>query len=75
MLQPYLYEIIQAMVRERQERNVVPAIAVEVDIMRQVQKDVKETLAEMEADGLIAHHENLNGLRMFRTISKQPSST
>lgn len=66
MLQPYLYEIIQAMVKERQKRRVVPAIAMETDILRQVQRDVKETLDEMEADGLISHNENLNGIRMFR---------
>ena len=71
MLQPYLYEIIQAMVKDRQERRVFPYIAVETEIMRQVQRDVKETLDEMEADGLIAHHENLNGIRMFRNTKGQ----
>ena len=73
MLQPYLYEIIQAMVKERQEKRVVPAIAMETDIIRQVQNDVKKTLDEMEAEGLISHNENLNGIRMFR-YTDYPSS-
>lgn len=66
MLQPYIYEIIRSMVKDRQDRLVFPYIAVETEIMRQVQQDVKDTLDEMESDGLITHHENLNGIRMFR---------
>lgn len=70
MLQPYLYEIIRKYVNDRVERQVFPYIATENDIYAQIRKDISETIEEMEADGLITHCLNINGIRMFRPIEK-----
>lgn len=71
MLQPYLYEIIRKYVNERVQNKAYPYIVSENELFGQIRKDMLETLNEMEADGLITHHENVNGIRMFRPIENE----
>ena len=71
MLQPYLYEIIRNYVNERVRNKSFPYIASERELFSQVRKDVLETIDEMEADGLISHYNNVNGIRMFRPIEDE----
>lgn len=71
MLQPYLYEIIRNYVNERVAKKSFPYIASENELFGQIRKDVLETIDEMEVDGLITHHNNINGIRMFRPIEDE----
>lgn len=69
ILQPYIYEIVRKLVQKRIDERKFPFIATTNDIVSLVTKDVKETLKEMEQDGLITHNENINGVMMFRPIN------
>ncbi len=71
MLQPYLYEVIRNLVDSRVKDKVFPYIATENKIYEQIRRDISETINEMEADGLICHSENINGIRMFRPIENE----
>lgn len=69
-LQPYIYEIISWLVKGRKDTQSFPFVATETELFKQVRIDINETLDEMEKDGLIAHHENINGIRMFRETTE-----
>lgn len=71
MLQPYLYDIIRKYVDERVKSKVFPFIATENQIYAHVLRDVKETLAEMETDGLVCHSENINAVKLYRPIDNE----
>lgn len=67
-LQPYLYEIIRKLIDHRKSVNSFPCVATEMEVFTKIHEDVDATISEMEADGLLAHHENINGIRMFRDL-------
>lgn len=70
-LQPYIYEIIRWLVKGRKDNDSFPHVATEMELFKQIRTDVNETIAEMEQDGLITHHENINGIRMFRQLKEK----
>lgn len=71
MLQAYLYEVIREEIEKCRQARKAPVVASEHTIFARIRKDMNDTIAEMEADGLIAHHHNINGIRMFRQLKDE----
>lgn len=65
-LQPYIYRIIRDLVLKRKEEHRFPYIASQHEITNKVLGDIKETIDEMEVDGILKHHKNINGINLYR---------
>lgn len=71
MLQAYLYEVIREEIEKCRQAHKAPVVASERAVFSRIHADLLDTIAEMEADGLITHHENINGIRMFRQVEDE----
>lgn len=69
-LQPYVYNVIRAVLKERDEARKSPVVAIHNEIVKRVLEDVRVTISEMESDGVVAHSENVNGIYLYR-INKE----
>lgn len=69
-LQPYVYNIIRDILKEREEQHKSPVVAIHNEVAKRVLDDVRNTISEMEADGVVAHGENINGIYLYR-INKE----
>lgn len=69
-LQPYVYNVIRDILKEREEQRVSPVVAIHNEVVKRILEDVKCTISEMEADGVVAHCENVNGIYLYR-INKE----
>lgn len=65
-LQPYVYQIIKELVKQRKVDNKVPYVAIRNELHSKIISDIKETIEELEAGGLVAHSENINGIELYR---------
>ena len=65
-LQPYNYNIVRSIIKERQDAGKFPYVAIHNDVMRKVHEDIAATISEMEIDGVVAHSENVNGVYLYR---------
>ncbi len=65
-LQPYVYNVVRSIIKERQESGKFPYVAIHNDILRKIHEDIMVTISEMETDGVIAHSENVNGIYLYR---------
>lgn len=65
-LQPYLYQVIREAIECRRMSKKFPYLAIHNEIMSRINADMKATIDEMEADGILGHSENINGIYMYR---------
>lgn len=65
-LQPYIYNIVRSIIKERQKSGKFPYVAMHNEVMRKIHEDVAATISEMETDCVIAHSENVNGIYLYR---------
>ena len=70
-LHPYLFEKIHDLVKERVDSHKFPFVAIENDVMAQIRADIKQSLVEMEQDGLIKRSENINGIGLYRPLKEK----
>jgi hypothetical protein len=67
-LQPYVYELVKALIQERIDNQVGPYFAIETDLKNRVIDDVKHTIAELTADGVLVTSSNINGIGLYRFV-------
>lgn len=67
-LQPYIYELVKALIQERIDNQVGPYFAIETDLKNRVIDDVKQTIAELTADGVLVTSSNINGIGLYRFV-------
>ncbi len=65
-LQPYVYNVIRALLREREISHTVPIVASHHEVLKRVLDDVRNTISELEDDGVLGHSENVNGIFLYR---------
>ncbi len=65
-LQPYIYNIVCAMLKEREVSHTVPIVASHNEVLKRVLDDVRDTISELEDDGVLGHSENVNGIYLYR---------
>lgn len=51
---------------KRKEEHRFPYVASQHEITNKVLVDIKETINEMESDGILKHHKNINGINFYR---------
>lgn len=66
-LQPYVYNVIRAIQKEREKQHRAPVVAIHNEVVKRILEDVRVTISEMEADGVVTHCENVNGIYLYRT--------
>lgn len=72
-LQPYVYQLIKELVKQRKVDKKVPYVAIRNELHSKIISDIKETIDELEAGGLVAHSENINGIELYR-VEKEVES-
>lgn len=65
-LQPYVYNVIRHVLKEREEQHKAPVVAIHNEVVKRILEDIKFTISEMEADGVVAHCKNVNGIYLYR---------
>lgn len=65
-LQPYVYQVIREIIEKRKTDKKAPYVAMRNAVHSQIISDIKDTIAELETDGLLAHSENVNGIELYR---------
>lgn len=65
-LQPYVYNVIRDVLKEREEQHKAPVVAIHNEVVKRILEDIKCTISEMESDGVVAHCENVNGIYLYR---------
>lgn len=65
-LQPYVYQVIRELVQKRKNDKVAPYVATRNEVHAKILSDIKSTIDELEADGLVSHGENINGIELYR---------
>lgn len=69
-LQPYVYQVIREIIEKRKADKKVPVVAIRNEVQSQIIADVMATIEELEAAGLVAHSNNINGIELYRDIAK-----
>lgn len=65
-LQPYVYQVIREIIEKRKTDKKAPYVALRNVVHSQIISDIKDTIAELEADGMLSHGENVNGIELYR---------
>ena len=65
-LQPYVYQVIREIIEKRKTDRKFPYVAIRNEVQSQIISDIRATISELEADGLLAHGENINGIELYR---------
>lgn len=65
-LQPYVYQVIREMIDKRKTDKIAPYVANRNEVCAKIISDIKETISELEAERLVAHSENINGIELYR---------
>ncbi len=71
LLQPYIYSLIQKEIERMRKSNRSPVVASHNVIMLAVNEAARQTLKELEADGLITSYENVNKIPMYRLVERK----
>lgn len=58
------------MVAQRKADRKFPYIAIRTEINAKVLSDIRATIDELEADGLVSHSENINGIELYRNLKE-----
>ncbi len=64
--EPYLKRLIREELDRVQAASIVPTVASKHVIMKRIHEDVSKALDQMEADGIITHSENVNGIYLYK---------
>lgn len=71
LLQPYIYNLIQEEIERMKESGRSPVVASHNVIMCAVNDAARQTLKELEADGLISSYENVNKIPMYKLVERK----
>lgn len=71
LLQPYIYTLIQEEIERVKKSNRSPVVASWNAIMGAVNEATRQALKELEADGLITSHMNVNKIPMYKTVERK----
>lgn len=74
-LQPYVYQVIREIIEKRKADMKVPVVAIRHEVHNMIIADVMMTIKELEAAGLIAHSQNVNGIELYRRGENADDST
>lgn len=74
-LQPYVYQVIREIIEKRKADMKAPVVAIRHEVHNMIIADVMTTINELEAAGLIAHSQNVNGIELYRRGENADDST
>ena len=70
-LQPFVLEIVRRLSDDRKNRNVVPAVASENEVLKEVNASVREILNDLVEDNILGCYDNINRIKMYYPITKE----
>ena len=69
-IQPIMLKIIREIIDERKKKNVVPAFAIEQEVLTRLTRLSLIALEEMENDNVIGSHQNVNQRKLYFIIDQ-----